>query len=331
MSRVHRLLARRLIWMVLSAWIVLSLTFFLFIGSPDPNISLVRFAAAAGAAVGGGGDPAAAEQAAVQAYVQQHNYNVPILERYLNWMANYATFQWGETLRGEPVTQVVKDALVVTFTYLLPALLVATVGSFSLGLYIATNRGGYADRLVSALAYAGYGVPIFFAGEIVFGILVQKYGQVWLVFNQKEALYTMTNIDQFLLPGLIMAVHVLIVQMVFIRSEVIEQLNEDFMKTLLASGAGRRDLARHALRNAAIPLTSAFFAEILTLLYLSVIVIEVVFNLPGFGQTTLQAIRGQDIGLILGVTIVPLLLGIIGNTVQDLAYSLLDPRIEIGD
>jgi len=330
MSRVHRLLARRLVWMVLSAWIVLSLTFFVFIGSPDPNISLVRFAAAFGAAMGGG-DPAAAEQGAVQAYIQQHNYDAPILKRYVDWMINYATFQWGETLRGEPVTQVVKDALVVTFTYLLPALVIATVGSLSLGLYIATNRGSLADRLVSALAYAGYGVPIFFAGEITFGLLVQKYGQIWLVFNQNEALYTLTNIDQFLLPGLIMAVHILIVQLVFVRSEIIEQLNEDFMKTLLASGAGPRALARHALRNAAIPLTSAFFAEILTLLYLSVIVIEVVFNLPGFGQTTLQAIRGQDIGLILGVTIVPLLLGIVGNTVQDLAYSLLDPRIEIGD
>lgn len=324
MNRVLRLVAQRVVWMVFSAWIVLSLTFFVFVGSPDPNISLVRFAAA----FGGGAD---AEQAAVAAYREAHGYNAPILERYANWMTSYATLDWGETLGGEPVTKAVADGLGVTLTYLGPALVVATLGAFGLGLYIAINRGGLVDRAVTALAYAGYGVPIFFAGELAFGMLVHKYELIWLVFNQKEGLYTMTNIDQFLLPFLIIAVHVLIVQMVFIRAEVIEQLNEDYMKTLVASGARRRDLARHALRNAAIPLTSAFFAEILTLLYLSVIVIEVVFDLPGFGLITFQAINAQDIGLILGVTIVPLLLGIVGNTVQDLAYSLLDPRVEVGE
>ena len=330
MNRIVRLLAYRVAWMAFSAWIVLSLTFLVFVGSPDPNISLVRFAAAFGAAMGGG-DTADAEQGAVEAYVQSRGYDVPVLQRYVDWMTNYATFQWGETLGGEPVTKAVTDGLGVTLTYLGPALAVATVGAFAIGLYVAMRRGGLADRAVTALAYAGYGVPIFFAGELAFGVLVHKYGQVWLVFDQQEALYTAANLDQFLLPFLIMAGHVLVVQLVFIRSEVIEQLNEDFMKTLVASGARRHDLARHAVRNAAVPLTSALFAEVLTLLYLSVIVIEVVFDLPGFGQLTFQAIQNQDIGLILGVTIVPLLLGIVGNTVQDLTYSLLDPRVEVGE
>lgn len=322
MNGLRRLVLQRLGWMVVTAWLVLTLAFFVFRVTPDPNIPVVEFFA---------GPSAEAQREAVEAYEQLRNYDDPLLERYAAWMVNYATFQWGETLSGRPVTAVLKRSLTVTLTYLVPALLVSMATAFGAGLYIATHRGGIADRLVTALSYAGYGVPIFFAGEMLFGLLVHKYGMVGLTFNRQHGLYSLENLDQFLLPAVIMAVHLAAVQLVFIRSEVVENLNADFMKTLVASGAGIRDLARHALRNAAVPLVSAFFAEILTLLYLSVIVVEVVFGLPGFGSVTLGAIRDRDIALILGTTFVPLLVGILGNFTQDIAYTVLDPRIEYDD
>lgn len=318
----HTLLAyvlRRLVWLVVSAWIVMSFAFFLFVVAPDPNIALVRWAA---------GPSEEAQRAAIEAYRSMHNYDVPVLERYVKWMGNYATLQWGETLDGEPVRSVIGDSLKVTLTYLLPALLVSTVAALGIGVFIATRQGGIADRLATGLAYAGYNVPVFFAGEFLFGLLVYKYGMVRFDMNRQHDLYSATNIDVFLLPALIMTVHLLTVQLVFVRSEVLDHMDADFMKTLDAGGAGPLDRARHALRNAAIPLTSAFFAEILGLLYLSVIVIEVVFGLPGFGAVTIGAIRRRDIALILGTTFVPLLVGLVGNFIQDLAYTVLDPRIE---
>lgn len=330
MSRVGRLVVRRLLWMAFSAWAVLSLTFLVFVGSPDPNLALVRFAAAFGAAMSDG-DAGEAEQSAVEAYRQARGYDVPVAERYVAWMTDYATLDWGETLGGEPVAAAVADGLGVTLTYLVPALVVATVGAFGIALVVATRRGGLVDRATTALAYAGYGVPVFFAGEMLFALLVHRFDQIWLVFDQRHALYSPANLDQFLLPGVVMAVHVLVVQLVVVRTEVVEHLNEDFMRTLVASGARPRDLARHAVRNAAVPLTSAFLAELLTLLYLSVIVVEVVFGLPGFGQLTFQAIQDRDVGLILGVTIVPLLVGVAGNALQDLAASSLDPRVDRDD
>lgn len=330
MSRLRRLVVRRVAWMAVTAWLVLTLTFVVFVVAPDPNIEFVKFAAGLSAAMGGG-DVAAAQQAAVESYVRQHNYDVPVGERYVKWMANYATFRWGETLGGEPVTAVVGRGLAVTLTYLAPALLVSTLGAVGVGLLLALRRGSPADRLGTALAYAGYAVPVFYAGEMLFGLLVHKHGMVWLVFHKQHELYTLENVDQFLLPAVVMTVHLLAVQLVFIRSEVADTLNADFMKTLTASGARRRDLARHAVRNAAVPLVSAFFAEILTLLYLGVIVIEVVFGLPGFGAITFRAIQNRDVALILGVTFVPLLVGVVGNFLQDLAYTVLDPRVGYED
>lgn len=330
MRRLRGFVVRRVVWMIVTAWLVLTLAFLTFVGTPDPNVPLVRFLAGVEAALGRG-NVTAAQQEAAQQYAERHNYDVPILQRYIKWMTNYATLQWGETLSGKPVTAVLGRALTVTLTYLAPALLVSTTGAIAAGLYVATHRGGLADRLATTLAYAGYGVPIFFAGEMLFGILVHKYGMVGLAFNKKHGLYSAANIDQFLLPAVILTVHLFSIQLVLVRSEVIENLNADFMKTLTASGAGLRDLARHALRNAAIPLVSAFFAEILTLLYLGIIVLEVVFGLPGFGAVTIVAIKNRDIALILGVTFVPLLVGIVGNFLQDLAYTVLDPRIDYED
>lgn len=170
-------------------------------------------------------------------------------------------------------------------------------------------------------------MPLFYAGEMLFGLLVHKHGMVWLVFHKQHELYSLENVDQFLLPAVVMTVQLLAVQVVSVRSEVADTLNAEFMKPLTASGARPRDLARHAVRNAAISLVSAFLAEILTLLYLGVIVIEVVVGLPGFGALTFQAIQDRDVAFILGVTFVPLLIGVVGNVLQDVEYTVLDPRV----
>jgi peptide/nickel transport system permease protein len=322
MSRIRWYLASRLFWMLATAWLVLSVAFVLFTVKPDPNIALVAF---------GAGPSAEAQQEAIQAYKVAHNYDVPVLQRYAKWMFNYATLQWGTTLQGVPIAALIGHSLRQTLTYLVPALLLSTVTAHALGIYMALHRGGLLDKLGNAIAYAGYGVPAFFAAEMAFGVLVHKYGMLWIPLDTARAhedVFVPMAIDEFLLPGLILTGHLIAIQLVFIRSEVIEQLNADFMKTLLASGAGPIDLARHALRNAAIPLLSAFSAQILTILYLDIIAIEVAIGPGGFGELTFSAFTNEDVGLILGVAIVPIMVGLIGNFGQDFAYSVLDPRVE---
>lgn len=324
MSRFRWYVARRVALMVATAWFVLSLAFVLFTIKPDPDIALVRFAAA----FGGGAE---AERQAVAAYRQAHNYDVPLLQRYAKWMLNYATLQWGTTLQGIPIAPLIADALEETMKYLVPSLIISTVVAHALGVYMALHRGGLIDKLGNALAYGGYGVPAFFAAEFTFGWLVHSKGMLWLIEDTASAHQGVPippTLDQYLLPLIILTLHLIAIQLVFIRSEVVEQLSEDFMKTFAAGGARRRDLARHALRNAAVPLLSAFFAQILTVLYLDVIAIEVAIGPSGFGQLTFNAFTDQDLGLILGVSIVPIGIGLVGNFTQDLAYTVLDPRVD---
>lgn len=330
MRRLRWYVARRLGWMVVTAWVVLSVAFVLFTVKPDPDIALVRFASGFSAAMSGG-DVTGAQQQAVEAYRQAHNYDVPVAQRYAKWMFNYATLRWGTTLQGVPIAALIGTALVETLKYLVPSLLISTVTAHALGLYMAINRDGLVDKLGTALAYGGYGVPAFFAAEIVFAVLVHRHGMLWIPLDTARAhqdVLIPMSIDQYILPTIILTVHLIAIQLVFIRSEVIEHLNADFMRTFLASGARPLDLARHALRNAVIPLISSFFAQFLTILYLDIIAIEVAVGPNGFGALTFRAFTDQDVGLILGVTIVPIVVGLVGNFAQDLAYTVLDPRVE---
>lgn len=322
MRQLRGLVIRRVFWMIMTVWIVLTLAFFLFTIKPDPDIALVQF---------GAGPSEEAQREAVQAYRERHNYDVPVMKRYLKWIGNYATLQWGETLRGEPILGEISRSVKITLIYLIPSLLVSTVAALAIGVYMALHRGGFADKLGTALAYGGYGVPIFFAAEMTLGVLVHKYELVSLIFDHRFELFTPTNIDVFILPMVLVTGHLMAIQLVFIRSEVIEKLNADFMKTFTASGARPLDLARHALRNSTVPLISAFFTQFLTIVYIDIIVVEVAIGPPGFGALTFQAFTNQDIGLILGVAFVPLIVGIVGNFIQDIAYTVLDPRVGYGD
>lgn len=323
MSRLRWYVVRRVILMVTTAWFVLTIAFVLFTAKPDMDVWLVML---------GAGPSEEAQRQAVQAYKVAHNYDVPLLQRYTRWMTNYATLQWGTTLEGIPIAGLIGHAIWETLKYLVPSLLVSSVVAYGIGLYMAMRRGGIVDKLTTAFAYAGYGVPAFFAAEMIWGLLVGRYDMLWLPLDSAaahEGVIIPKSIDEYLLPAAILTIHLIAIQLVFIRSEVTEFLNADFMKTFRASGAAPLDLARHALRNAMIPLISSFFAQLLTILYLDIIAIEVAIGPNGFGQLTFNAFTNQDIGLILGVAIVPIGVGLVGNFAQDLAYTILDPRVDI--
>jgi peptide/nickel transport system permease protein len=321
------LLLRRLLWTIFAVWLVLSGTFVLFAYTPDPNEALIRMATF---------DPSEdpnetvqEQKEAIAAYREARNYDEPVLDRYANWMVGYTTLNWGYShSRGKPVIDVIVKRAPVTLTYLLPAILLALVGGLGIGLYAATHQGGLVDSIGTSMAYVGFGLPIFFLGEALAAVAVSHFGLVLLSVDERYGLWTVHNIDAFVLPMIVMMVNLLAIQLRYARAESLEYVPADFVKTLRASGASMRDIARHILRNAAPPLVSLFFTEVLTVLFVSVYVVEVVFELPGLGLVAYQSISDRDIGLVLATTLIPVLIGIVGNLIQDIVYTVLDPRIK---
>ena len=114
----------------------------------------------------------------------------------------------------------------------------------------------------------------------------------------------------------------------YARAHATEYATADFVRLVEATGGSRLRVAAHVLRNAAVPIFSLVFTEALALLVLAVFVVEAVFGIGGFGSLLLQSVDQRDLPVLLGGTLVIIAVGVAGNVVQDLSYSVLDPRID---
>lgn len=328
---MRRYVALRLAWTVVAAFLVLSATFFLFAFTPDPNEALVEFGAGYQAALAGENATEAAQEA-VAAYREARNRNLPILDRYVGWMVDYATLDWGPShSHGEPVLSVIAEYGKVTLVYLVPALLLSVLGGVGIGLYSAVNRRTPLDYLVRTFAYVGMGIPNFWLAEVLVVLLISQFGWYGAAWDGRYGAFATTNLATLAIPGVVLVTSLLAVQARYARAESSEFVSAEFVKTLRASGAGRLQVARHVLRNASLPLLSLFVSEVVATLFIAVFVVETVLEIPGYGYMAFQALEARDVGLILGTTMIPLLVGILGNLAQDVAYTALDPRVDYED
>lgn len=313
----RRYFGQRFLWTLFATWLMLSLTFVVFVVMPDPNVEFIRWVA-----------PMESQEEAVKAYRESRNYDDPFLERYLKWLWGYVTLDWGYSFSyNEPVMDVLARKAPVTLVYLLPSILVSSVASVGIGLAAGLNRDGVLNKLTSALAYVGFGIPAFLLSELFIFVLIEHLNLFIVEIDSRYGLWTMENIAVVLLPIPVVTLNLLAIQIRYVRAEALGTLSEDFVKTLRATGAGSWLVGKSVLRNIAVPLLSVFFTEVLTVLFVTVYIVEVVFAVPGLGLTAFQAIADQDIGLILATTFIPVLVGLFGNLFQDVAFTVIDPRI----
>lgn len=305
----------RLAWTAFAGYLVLTVAFLVFAYTPDPTQAIVEFYRG---------------QEALEAYRAARNYDAPLLRRYATWMESYLTLDLGTTLSGRPVTDVLAEAGEVTLVYLVPGVLLGNTLGVLAG-HLAAMRGGVADAVTSTLSYAGLGVPAFFLGEVAVVIFIQELSWYRTYYDPRFGLWTADNLVTLTLPALVVALNVFAVQMRYARAETLEFVSADFVKTLRANGAGFRERSRHVLKNASLPLVSLFFTETLAILFLTVYVVELVFRVPGLGQVAFGALTDRDLALVLATTLIPVFVGLIGNLIQDIAYTLLDPRVDDTD
>lgn len=308
---------RRTAFAIIAIYLVLTVTFGFVTLTGDPNQGAIAFQAATTQ-----GEDAA--QTALAEYRETRNLDEPLAERYVHWLVDMTTLDWGTSFsRNAPVIALIGEALPRTLAYVVPAMAFALVGGIGIGLYSAIRQGTVLARIGTGVAYLGLGVPNFWlAGALLF------------VFTVPLGRYGTATIDGWpllksvVLPSVVLGTSLLAGQARYARAESLEYVNAEFVKLLRAKGASGWDVARHLVRNAAVPLLSLFFADLLLILALNIYVIEVVFDVPGLGQLSYGAIRDRDLPLVLGTTMVLVVFGIVGNLVQDIAYRMLDPRIE---
>ena len=313
-------LVRRTLFTVFAVYLVLTLAFGFVALTGDPNEGLIEWQTATTQ----GTEEA---QQAIATYRAERHLDDPLGERYVGWLVDMTTLDWGTSFnQGEPVMTLIARALPRTLLYVLPAMAFALVGGIGIGLYSATNQGTVFARLGAGVAYVGLGVPNFWLAGLllfVFTVPLGQYGEATVP--------GWPFLKGVVLPGLVLGTSLLAGQARYARAESAEYVNAEFVKLLRAKGASGWTIGRHLLRNAAVPLLSLFFADLLVIVALNIYVLEVVFGIPGLGQLSYGAIQDRDLPLILGTVMVLVIAGILGNLAQDVAYRVLDPRIETGD
>lgn len=254
--------------------------------------------------------------------------NEPILVQLGIWFSNLLQGDFGQSyFFKKDVTELILLRVGPTVALATTTLIFTILVAIPLGVLAAYRRGTWIDRGVMAFSVAGFSIPVFVVGYLLVYLFaleiklfpVQGYKPIADGFGP--------FIHRLVLPSITLSVIYIALIARITRASVLEVLNEDYIRTAYAKGLQPRVvLMRHALRNAAVPIITVIGIGV-ALLIGGVVVTETVFNIPGLGRLTVDAVLGRDYPTIQAVIIVFSFVYVVINLLIDLSYSLLDPRI----
>jgi len=328
-------LTRRLLLLLFVIWGISLVTFVLARVVPTDPARLIAGPRAGPAAVA----------------VVRHDYGLdrPLVEQYLTYMAGLFSGDLGRSFTTKrPVTDDLRAFFPATVELTLASLLIALALGLPIGIVAAVRRNSALDYAGRSFATFGLSLPPFWIGllaQLLFysGLTLLpvggRLGQDVLAPPALTGLYTIDSllVGQFatfldalrhlVLPAVVLSFSTTAVFVRLVRAALLEELRQDYVRTARAKGLRERSVVtRHALRNALLPVLTIGGLQ-LGLLLSGTLLVESIFSWPGIGRYSAQSIVGADYNGIMGVTIVLALIYLLVNTLVDLLYAWLDPRI----
>jgi peptide/nickel transport system permease protein len=254
----------------------------------------------------------------------------PVYVRYVKWLGELIRGNLGFSFStGAPVTKRVGERIVPTLKLTGAALLLSYVIGIPVGVLAAAKRYSAVDYLATVLTFLGISLPTFFLG--LAGIYVFALRLRWLPVGGTMTLGGeggfLDGLLHLALPATVLAVAAAGLVTRYVRSSMLEVMGQDYVRTARAKGVAEAlVMRRHALRNALIPVITLAGLQIPALLAGAVIT-EQVFEWPGMGRLTIEAINQRDYPVLMGITLIAAVLVAIGNLLADIAYAVVDPRI----
>ena len=257
-------------------------------------------------------------------------FDQPIYVQYANTMKLIFTGQIIDYQDNLNVDSQFAQRFPVTLSLVVPAALIWLAGALVLGSISALRAGGLADRGLMVGAIVGVSIPIFLLAAVLLYAFAFKLP--WF----PNTGYTPLHSDpgqwayHLFLPWISIAVLSIGFYSRVLRSNLLDMVNEDFVRTARAKGLTRRQVfVRHVLRNSLMPIVTMFGLDFATLLGGAALVTETVFNLPGVGQYEALAIGNLDVPPILVGAMFTAFFVVLFGAISDIVYALLDPRIRL--
>ncbi|HYZ12688.1 MAG TPA: ABC transporter permease [Actinomycetota bacterium] len=251
---------------------------------------------------------------------ERYHLDDPLVVQYAKYVGGLLTGDFGETFRGQPVSDIIKEKFPVTVKLAFAAFIFEGVLGLIAGILAGLRRGSFMDNLVLVSTTFIVAIPVFVLGFVAQLVLGVQLG--WFpIAGLQEGWYS------YILPAMVLGSLSLVYIARLTRTSLVENLRSDYIRTAEAKGLPRRRVVgRHALRNSLIPVVTFLGVDLGTLMA-GAIITEGIFNIPGVGREVFLAVQSQEYAVVVGIVTAGILVFIVMNLLVDLFYAVLDPRI----
>lgn len=263
--------------------------------------------------------------------------NEPWYVRYFIWLGNALRGDLGLSyLNGQSVVETISSAIPNTLALSIPSILIAVGFAIPVGVLGALKRNSLFDRITTVFATIFYSTPTVFLGMmmiIIFGVKFQEWGLPYLpvagTHNLRGGGDILDRIQHLIMPVITLSLVSLAGWTRYIRTQMLETINQDYVRTANAKGLKYRVVVmRHAFKNAMLPLVTLVGLSIPDI-FGGALIVENVFGYRGMGQVQVISLQSSDYTVAMACVMFFALLTVFGNLVADVLYGVLDPRVRL--
>jgi microcin C transport system permease protein len=335
---VFKYLLKRLLLLIPTIFGITLLTFVIINlapGSPiEQKLQQLQFGGGSSSTTGTVG----VSEEVLEALKVQYGFDKPVHIRYLIWLKNLVTLDFGDSFSyEEPVIDVILSKFPVSLQFGLISFFLSYLISIPLGIYKAVKHGGTFDVVSSVLLFIAYSIVpfmlgilliVFFAGGSfldlfpIGGVSSDNYEtlSIWGKFTDR--------LHHFFLPLICYTIGSFTTIVMLMKNSILDEIKKDYIRTARAKGLDEKAVyLKHALRNALIPIVTGL-GGFLSIFFAGSILLEQVFQLDGIGLLSYTSVLARDYNVIMGLIFLQSLAMLVGNIMSDIAYVWVDPRID---
>lgn len=310
-------------------------------GPIEQKLQQMRF----GSGDGGGSESSSSRGATqgvsnevMEALKKQYGFDKALHERYFLWLKNISTLNFGESFTyEEPVLDVIVSKFPVSLQFGIISLILSYLISIPLGIIKAIKNGSLFDVSSSILLFVFYSIPSFMLAILLIVFLAGgSFYEIFPVGGLHSEMYEefgawdkfLDRVHHFILPLVCYTIGSFTSLTVLMKNSLIEEIKKDYIRTARAKGVTEKVVyMKHALRNALIPIVTGL-GGFLTVFFAGSLLLETIFQLDGIGLLSYNSILARDYNVIMGLVFIQSGLFLIGNILSDIAYVMVDPRID---
>ncbi len=269
----------------------------------------------------------------------RHNLGLdqPVHIQYVRWLTSFFRGDFGYSFsQHRAISKIFRDAIPNTLLLSGVSMVIIFLVGVAIGVAQAVRQYSWVDNTLTVTSFFLYSMPSFWLGLML--ILIFSYKLQWLPASQMTSVNydflagsarLTDRLKHLIMPALALGLGGAAGISRYMRSGMLEQIRQDYVRTARAKGlAERAVILKHALRNALIPIVTLFGLYI-PFLISGAVLIETIFAWPGMGRTIVTAIFQRDYPVVLASAFILSVLVIVGNLVADILYSLVDPRVTV--